>query len=87
MTANDCLLFALSGAVLLAVVHRLAELKCAGQSLRCRVTWNLWVLGQIGIAVGAVAVMLGNVPFALWCLLGGLVLQYVVRVQRRSTDR
>src|SRR5690606_31485829 len=59
MNATNLFMCALAGVVLLAVVMRLAALKCSGQSLRCRVTWHLWVLGQVEIAEGAVAVMVG----------------------------
>lgn len=82
MNATNLFMCALAGVVLLAVVMRLAALKCSGQSLRCRVTWHLWVLGQVDIAVGAVAVMLGRPYLALGFLLIGLALQYVVRLTR-----
>jgi hypothetical protein len=87
MTAANCLLYLLAGAVLVAVVMRLAALRCAGKSLRCRVTWNLWVFGQVDIAVGAVAVLIGRPYVALGFLLMGLTLQYAVRIHRGSTHR
>jgi hypothetical protein len=82
MTAASLFLYALAGIVLVAVVMRLAALKCSGQTLRCRVTWHLWVLGQVDIAVGAVAVFIGRPLLALGFLMLGLALQYGVRLTR-----
>lgn len=85
MTAANLFLYVLAGIVLMAVVMRLASLNCSGQSLRCRITWHLWVLGQVDIAVGAVAVMIGRPSLALGFLLIGLALQYGARLTRGSS--
>lgn len=81
------LVFALAVTVLLAVVNRLASLQAAGKSMRCHVTWNLWVLGQVAVATGALAVMAGWMDMALILFMVGLALTYTVRIYRRSTDR
>lgn len=81
------LLYALAVLVVLAVVNRLASLHASGKSLRCHVTWNLWVLGQVAIATGAMAVLAGWPDLALILFMGGLALSYTVRIYRRSTDR
>lgn len=83
MTPLTCLMYALAALVLLAIVHRLALLQCAGRGVSCHVTWHLWVLGQVGIALGAAAILAGRPDFALPLTFGGLVLSYLVRVKPR----
>lgn len=74
--------------VLLAFVAvRLADLPTSGQSARCRLTWNLWVLGQVAIAAGALSILCGRWQLALALMLSGQLLQYGVRIKRRSSDR
>lgn len=78
---------ALSILVLAFVAVRLADLPASGQSAGCRVTWHLWVLGQVGIGAGALAMLCGWWQMAAMFMLAGQALQYGVRIKRRSTDR
>lgn len=82
-----CMLYGLAIGVLAAVALRLAHVRTAEPSARCRFTWNLWVLGHVSVAVGALAVLLDHGGFALACLLIGVAIQYTVRLNRRRSDR
>lgn len=73
--------------VLAFVAMRLAALPSSGRSAGCRLTWHLWVLGQVGIGAGALAMLCGWWQLAAMFMLTGQALQYGVRIKRRSTDR
>lgn len=86
MNALSCLLYTLATLVLLAVVSRLADLQGANRNWRCRVAWNLWVLGHVSIALGAFAILAGLRDLVMPLTFAGLALTYLVRMERRSTD-
>lgn len=87
MTAPDLALHILAAGVLFGVITRLAKVPCDHGPLGSRVRWNLWVLGQVLIGVGAIAMLMGHLPLAAGFLLAGIALHYSVRLGRRSGDR
>lgn len=87
MTTADLALHVLAAGVLFGVITRLAALPCARGPLSSRLCWNLWVLGQVLIGVGALAMLMGHLTIAGAFLLGGTALHYGVNPRRRSTDR
>lgn len=87
MTPATCIMYALSVVVLCAVASRLAVVPSSGRSLRCRLAWNLWVIGQVSIALGALSVLANWAALALPFTFTGLALQYGVRLNRRGLCR
>lgn len=87
MTTPDIVLHILSAVVLMGVICRLFDLKASEPQISSRLTWNLWTLAHVLIAVGMVARLFRISPADAQLVTAGLALMFGIRWSRRSGDR
>ena len=79
---------ALGIVVFVGVVARLATMQCAGTSLGCRASFNVWATAHVLVALGAVCLAMDLNGHALGLTFTGLALYFGLRLRnRRDTDR